>query len=297
MKSCTRCSASPAREISMQNAIEVNGLTKLYGGFSLDNVSFTLPTGCIMGLIGENGAGKSTTIRLLLGLAKRTSGEVRVLGADPETAEPELREEIGAVFDDCPFPETMSLRDVRKILSAAYRHFDGGRFDALALKFGLPEKQKIKEYSRGMRMKLSISAALSHGARLLILDEPTSGLDPVARDELLDILLDYIQDERCSVLISSHILSDLEKACDYITFIHTGRVVFSEEKDELLEKYVIAKGSEREIAALDPEAVVGVRRGAFGSEALVKRAAGEHLTHERASIEDIMLYYIKGDAK
>ena len=119
----------------------------------------------------------------------------------------------------------------------------------------------------------------------------------MARDELLDILLDYIQDERCSVLISSHILSDLEKACDYITFIHTGRVVFSEEKDELLEKYVIAKGSEREIAALDPEAVVGVRRGAFGSEALVKRAAGEHLTHERASIEDIMLYYIKGDAK
>ena len=281
----------------MQNAIEVNGLTKLYGGFSLDNVSFTLPTGCIMGLIGENGAGKSTTIRLLLGLAKRTSGEVRVLGADPETAEPELREEIGAVFDDCPFPETMSLRDVRRILAAAYRHFDDGRFDSLTLKFGLPEKQKIKEYSRGMRMKLSIAAALSHGARLLILEEPTSGLDTVARDELLDILLDYIQDERCSVLISSHILSDLEKACDYITFIHAGRVVFSEEKDELLEKYVIAKGSEREIAALDPEAVVGVRRGAFGSEALVKRAAGEHLTHERASIEDIMLYYIKGDAK
>ena len=281
----------------MTNAIEVKGLSKLYGGFSLDGVSFTLPSGCIMGLIGENGAGKSTTIRLLLGLARRSGGEVRVLGEDPETAEPELREEIGVVFDDCPFPETMSLRDVRRILAAAYRHFDGALFYALASKFGLPERQKIKEYSRGMKMKLSIAAALSHGARLLILDEPTSGLDPVARDELLDVLLDFIQDERNSVLISSHILSDLEKACDYITFIHTGRVVFSEEKDELLDKYVIARGSEREIDALDPDAVVGVRRGAFGCEALVERAAGIHLTHERASIEDIMLYYIKGDAK
>lgn len=281
----------------MQNAIEVKGLTKLYGSFSLDHVSFSLPTGCIMGLIGENGAGKSTTIRLLLGLARRSGGEVRVLGEDPETAEPELREEIGVVFDDCPFPETMNLCNVRRILSAAYRRFDGERFDALALKFGLDKKKQIKEYSRGMRMKLSIAAALSHGARLLILDEPTSGLDPVARDELLDVLLDFIQNERHSVLISSHILSDLEKACDYITFIHTGRVVFSEEKDELLEKYVIAKGSEREIAALDPDAVIGVRHGAFGSEALVERSAGERLTHERASIEDIMLYYIKGDAK
>ena len=281
----------------MQNAIECRNLSKDYGVFKLDRVNFTLPTGCIMGLIGENGAGKSTTIRLLLGLAKRSGGEVKVLGADPETAEPELREEIGVVMDDCPFPESMTLRDVRKILAAAYRHFDGARFDSLGLKFSLPERQKIKEYSRGMRMKLSIAAALSHGSRLLILDEPTSGLDPVARDELLDILLEFIQDERNSVLISSHILSDLEKACDYITFINTGRVVFSDEKDELLGKYVIAKGSEREIDALDRDAVVGVRRGAFGCEALVERRAGEHLTHERASIEDIMLYYIKGDAK
>lgn len=279
------------------NSIEVRGLCKRYGAFALDNVSFTLPTGCIMGLIGENGAGKSTTIRLLLGLAKRSGGEVSVLGCDPETAEPELREEIGVVMDDCPFPETMTLRDVRRILAAAYRHFDGAKFDSLGLKFALPERQKIKDYSRGMRMKLSIAAALSHGSRLLILDEPTSGLDPVTRDELLDILLDFIQDEGHSVLISSHILSDLEKACDYITFIHSGRVIFSEEKDELLDKYVIAKGSEREISALDSDAVVGVRRGAFGSEALVERRAAGALTHERASIEDIMLYYIKGDAK
>lgn len=281
----------------MINAIEVKGLSKRYGGFTLDKVSFTLPAGCIMGLIGENGAGKSTTIRLLLGLASRSAGEVNVLGADPEACDEEVREEIGVVMDDCPFPETLALNDVKKILAAAYRNFDAERFDSLALKLALPERKRIKDYSRGMRMKLSIAAALSHGARLLILDEPTSGLDPVARDELLDILLDFIQNESHSVLISSHILSDLEKACDYITFIHSGRVVFSEEKDELLDKYVIAKGSAREIDALDPSAVVGVRHGAFGCEALVKRSAGEHLTHERAGIEDIMLYYIKGDAK
>lgn len=279
------------------NAIEVRGLTKRYKGFALDSVSFTLPSGCIMGLIGENGAGKSTTIRLLLGLARRTGGEVRVLGADPETAEPELREEIGVVMDECPFPESFTCREVGKILAAAYRHFEAEKFAGMCADFGLDGKRRIKDYSRGMKMKLSIAAALSHGARLLLLDEPTSGLDPVARDELLDILLDFIQDESRSVLISSHILSDLEKACDYITFIHKGRSVFSEEKDALLEKYVIAKGSEREIAALDAAHVVGVRRSQFGCEALVERGAEGSLLTERAGIEDIMLYYVKGDAK
>ena len=277
----------------MVNAIEVRGLTKAYKGFSLDSVSFTLPSGCIMGLIGENGAGKSTTIRLLLGLAKRSGGFVRVLGEDPETAEPEFREELGVVMDECPFPESFSCR----VLAAGYRRFEPEGFAGMCEGFGLDGRRRIKDYSRGMKMKLSIAAALSHGARLLLLDEPTSGLDPVARDELLDILLDFIQDESRSVLISSHILSDLEKACDYITFIHAGRSVFSEEKDALLEKYVLAKGSEREIAALDRSRVLGVRRGQFGCEALVERGAAGQLFTERAGIEDIMLYYIKGDAK
>ena len=281
----------------MVNAMEVRGLTKRYERFSLDAVSFTLPSGCIMGLIGENGAGKSTTIRLLLGLAKRSGGEVRVLGEDPETAEPKFREELGVVMDECPFPESFSCRDVGRVLAAVYRHFEPEEFAKMCGSFGLDNKQRIKDYSRGMKMKLSIAAALSHGARLLLLDEPTSGLDPVARDELLDILLDFIQDERRSVLISSHILSDLEKACDYITFIHKGRSIFSEEKDLLLDKYVLAKGSEREIAALDPDRVVGVRRGQFGCEALVERGAEGGLVTERAGIEDIMLYYIKGDAE
>ena len=281
----------------MVNAIEARGLTKEYKGFSLDSVSFTLPSGCIMGLIGENGAGKSTTIRLLLGLARRSGGEVRVLGADPETAEPEFREELGVVMDECPFPESFSCRDAGCMLAAAYRHFEPDKFAQMCENFGLDNKKRIKDYSRGMKMKLSIAAALSHGARLLLLDEPTSGLDPVARDELLDVLLGFIQDENRSVLISSHILSDLEKACDYITFIHAGRSVFSEEKDALLEKYVLAKGSESEISALDAGRVVGVRRGQFGCEALVERGAAGRLLTERAGIEDIMLYYIRGDAK
>ena len=162
----------------MQNAIEVRSLAKRYSAFTLDGVSFTLPRGCIMGLIGENGAGKSTTIRLLLGLARRDGGDVSVLGEDPQGASRELRERIGVVFDDCPFPEAMTLRDVRRLLSAAYKRFNAAKFDSLGLRFALPERQKIKDYSRGMKMKLSIAAALSHGAELLILDEPTSGLDP-----------------------------------------------------------------------------------------------------------------------
>ena len=281
----------------MANLIEARGLKKRFARFELGGVDLVLPAGCILGLIGENGAGKSTTIGLLLGLLHRDGGEVRVLGEDPETAEPEFREELGVVMDECPFPESFSCRDVGRVLAAGYRRFEPEGFAEMCEGFGLDGKRRIKDYSRGMKMKLSIAAALSHGARLLLLDEPTSGLDPVARDELLDILLDFIQDESRSVLISSHILSDLEKACDYITFIHAGRSVFSEEKDALLEKYVLAKGSEREIAALDRSRVLGVRRGQFGCEALVERGAAGQLFTERAGIEDIMLYYIKGDAK
>ena len=194
------------------NSIEVRGLCKRYGAFALDNVSFTLPTGCIMGLIGENGAGKSTTIRLLLGLAKRSGGEVSVLGCDPETAEPELREEIGVVMDDCPFPETMTLRDVRRILAAAYRHFDGAKFDSLGLKFALPERQKIKDYSRGMRMKLSIAAALSHGSRLLILDEPTSGLDYSSMVNVSSLLHELAEQGK-TLLVTTHDYEFLAAAC------------------------------------------------------------------------------------
>ena len=281
----------------MENAIEVEGLTKHYKGFTLDGLSFSLPSGCIMGFIGENGAGKSTTIRLLLGLARPDGGSVRLLGQDPYSAGTALREQLGVVMDDCGIPETLSLRDMRRILAAGYRTFEPDKFDALAARFELPEKKPVKDYSRGMRMKLSLTAALSHDCRLLILDEATSGLDPVVRDELLDLFLEFIQDEGRSVFVSSHILSDLEKVCDYISFIHGGRMVFSEEKDALLEKYVVAKLSEAELRALDPAKVAGVRRSAFGAEALVERSAARGLVSDPAGIEDIMLFYLRGEGK
>ena len=281
----------------MEYAIEVEGLTKHYKGFTLDNVSFRLPSGCIMGFIGENGAGKSTTIRLLLGLASADSGRVRLLGEDPESAGTDLREHLGVVMDDCCVPETLCLRDLRSVLRAGYRSFDEARFKALAERFELPERKSVRDYSRGMRMKLSLTAALSHDCRLLILDEATSGLDPVVRDELLDLFLEFIQDEGHSIFVSSHILSDLEKVCDYISFIHGGRLIFSEEKDALLEKYVVAKLSEAELRALDPAKVAGVRRSAFGVEALVERGAARGLVCDPAGIEDIMLYYLRGEGK
>lgn len=283
--------------MNMENALEVKGLTKHYKGFTLDDVSFSLPAGCTMGFIGENGAGKSTTIRLMLGLARADAGTVRLLGEDPDEGGAALRERLGVVMDDCGIPEALSLRDMRRILAAGYRTFEPDKFDALAARFQLPERKMVKDYSRGMRMKLSLAAALSHDCRLLILDEATSGLDPVVRDEILDLFLEFIQDEDHSIFVSSHILSDLEKVCDYITFIHGGRIIFSEEKDTLLEKYVVAKLSDAELRALDPSKVAGVRRSAFGAEALVERGAARGLICDPAGIEDIMLYYLRGERK
>ncbi|MFR5782379.1 MAG: ATP-binding cassette domain-containing protein, partial [Oscillospiraceae bacterium] len=187
-------------------------------------------------------------------------------------------------LDACGIPETLSLRDMRRILAAGYRTFDAAKFEALAARFSLPERKAVKDYSCGMRMKLSLACALSHDCRLLILDEATSGLDPVVRDELLDIFLEFIQDEGHSIFVSSHILSDLEKVCDYITFIHGGKIVFSEEKDALLEKYVVAKLSEAELRSLEPGKVAGVRRSSFGAEALVERSAARGLVCDPASI-------------
>lgn len=278
----------------MENAIVVKNLSKKYKGFTLDNVSFTLPSGCIMGFIGANGAGKSTTIRLMLDLAKRDSGEISILGADPSTASADLKERIGVVMDECGFPETLNLRDIGTIMSKCYRTWDSARFSELSTKFDLPLKKQVKEYSRGMKMKLSIAVALSHDSRVLILDEATSGLDPVVRDEVLDVFLEFIQDEGHSIFISSHIMSDLEKVCDYITFIRDGRVLLSQEKDLLREKYLVVKCSESELENIEKSAVVGVRRSRFGVEALVERRfVPKGVISDPAGLEDIMLYFVK----
>ncbi len=278
----------------MENAIVVKNLSKKYKGFALDNVSFTLPSGCIMGFIGANGAGKSTTIRLMLGLAKRDGGQVSVLGEDPASASPKLKEHIGVVMDECGFPETLNLKDIGIIMSKCYTTWNSARFSELSSKFELPYKKQIKEYSRGMKMKLSIAVALSHDSRVLILDEATSGLDPVVRDEVLDVFLEFIQDEGHSIFISSHIMSDLEKVCDYITFIRDGKVLLSQEKDLLREKYLVVKCSESELENIDKDAVIGVRRNRFGVEALVeRRLVPRGMIADPAGLEDIMLYFVK----
>ncbi len=282
----------------MDTALEVRGLCKKYDGFTLDHVSFRLPAGCIMGFIGENGAGKSTTIRLILDLARKDAGDIFMLGQNGTANDRRIRENLGVVMDETSFPENLGAADINTVLNSIYRTWDKGRFKSLCRRFSLPDKKAVKEYSRGMKMKLAIAAALSHDSKLLILDEATSGLDPIVRDEILDVFLEFIQDETHAVLISSHILSDLEKICDYITFIHQGKIVFSEEKDALLDAYRILKCSAAEFAMLDPAIVKGCRHSAFGVEALVPRSAvrpGQ--TAERAGIEDVMLFYVKGDAQ
>lgn len=276
----------------MSNALEINGLTKRFSDFTLDHIDLTLPNGCIMGLIGENGAGKSTLLKLILGLLHPDEGEARVLGSTCLADSPTRKEHIGVVMDESCFPENLTLRNVAAISRRCYQTWDENRFSAWAKRFGLPESKMIKAFSRGMKMKLSIAVALSHDSHLLLLDEATSGLDPIVRDELLDVLLDFIQDENHSILLSSHIVSDLEKICDYITFLHHGRIVFSHPKDELLESYVLAKGSEASIGTIAPDSVIGVKRSSFGAEALIRRdALPDGMVADSPSLEDIMLFF------
>lgn len=278
------------------NAIEIRGLCKSYEGFQLDHVDLTLPEGCVMGFIGENGAGKSTTINLILDFIRADSGEVLLYGEPNTSAFPAMKEDIGVVIDEDCFPETLNLRDINSILRSAFKRWSEETFYGYVKRFGLPEKKKIKEYSKGMRMKLSIAAALSHGAKLLILDEATSGLDPVVRDELLDLLYDFVQDEHHAIFLSSHITSDLEKICDYVTFLHRGRVVFSEEKDALCERLGILKCTREQLRELDGKAVLGVRESSFGAEALVERdGVPAGLLTERATLDDIIVFLAKGE--
>lgn len=278
----------------MDNSISVRDLCKRFDGFTLDNVSFQVPKGRIVGFIGENGAGKSTTINLILNELKKDGGAVEILGRDH--TDPAVRSDVGVVFDACNFPEVFTARDVAKIFSGIYPVWDGGLFQEYLKRFSLPERQRIKSYSKGMKMKLAIAGALSHRPKLLILDEATAGLDPVIRDEILDILLDFIQDEDHAVFFSSHITSDIQKIADYVVLIHQGRIIFEEEKDVLLDQYGIlrcGKGTE-----VEPEDVIVRRETSVSTEYLVRdrRAAGKKYPKavaDPASLEDIMLFYIK----
>ncbi|MCI9406353.1 MAG: ABC transporter ATP-binding protein [Oscillospiraceae bacterium] len=280
----------------MDAILRLSGLCKKYDGFSLDNVSFSLPYGCIMGFVGENGAGKSTTIKAILNLIRRDQGEIQVFGKDNIQEELEIKEQIGVVFDSLNLPEMIRPLDVGRMMKSVYRQWDSAKYTQYLAQFQLPAKKLVKDLSRGMKMKLAIAVALSHNAQLLLLDEATSGLDPIVRDEILDILLEFIQDESRGVLFSSHITGDLEKIADYVTFIHQGKILLSEPKDLLLEKYGVIQCTKEELAALDKSAVVGVRRHQFGVEALVekKKISGAH-TVDKASIEDIMLFIVRGE--
>lgn len=281
------------------NAIEIKGLEKRYDGFQLGSFDLTLPSGCIMGLVGENGAGKSTTIKLIMNAIGRDAGEISVLGVDNRSAEfRDVKEDIGVVLDEAYFPEVMSARNVGKVMALTYKNWDAAAFEGYLKKFSLAPDKIFKDYSRGMRMKLAIAAALSHGAKLLILDEATSGLDPMARDELLDIFNDFTRDENCSILLSSHIVSDLEKICDYIAFLHRGRLVLCEEKDRLLEEYALIRLTEERLRELPEESIISRRASGYATEALVLRGGiPAAIPTEHTSLEDIILFMAKGDER
>ena len=278
----------------MENALEVRGINKKYKHFRLKDVNITIPKGYLLGFIGANGAGKTTTIKSILNLIRTDSGEVYIYGKKNTELTREEKERIGVVMDRLMAPKNISWKQLDNIMKNIYKSWDSGKFADMCMKAGLPEKGKIDTYSKGMEMKLAIACAMSHDPWLLIMDEPTSGLDPMARGEVLDMLLEFLQDENHSVLMSSHITSDLEKVADYITFIRNGEIIMSEEREEMLSKYALLKCSDEELARIPHDAVVSHKKGKFGTERLViKDRIGddEGLILDRATIDDIMIFY------
>ena len=284
----------------MENILEIKNLCKKYKDFELKNINIELPKGMIMGLIGENGAGKTTTIRAILNLLNDTSGEIKIFGLDNEEYEKQIKEDIGVVLDDSFFSENMNPKDINKIMRNIYKNWDESVYIKYLDNFKLPSNQNIKEYSSGMKMKLKLAVALSHKAKLLILDEPTSGLDPIARNGILDVFQEFIQDENNSILVSSHITSDLEHIADYITFISDGNIIFCKSKDELLDNYGIVKCSEEQFKEIDQKDYINYKKSKYEYELLIedrmefKRKYNIQII-DKPSIENIMLIYIKGD--
>lgn len=280
------------------NAIELKQVKKRYGDFALNDVNLTLPQGCVLGLIGENGAGKSTLIRMMCGMCKPDGGEVVVLGerAGRSAAFTRVKQDIGVVLDEACLPDELTAPQIAQCMRGIYTHWDDEVFGGFMRRFALPEDKAIRHYSRGMKMKLAIAAAMSHHAKLLLLDEATSGLDPIVRDDILDVFNEFTRQEDHSVLISSHIVSDLEKICDYVVFIHKGNVILSEEKDRLLEKYALLAMERTQYDAM-PKA--GVRRmlDAHGMvRVLMEREYVPHgMPLERLGLEDMMLMIEKGE--
>ena len=282
------------------NALSIQNLCKTYDGFSLKNVSFDVPQGSIMGFIGQNGAGKTTTIKAILNIIKKDSGSIEIFGLDHINEEKKIKENIAAVFDEIPFPEDFHAKNINKIMRGIYRQWNEKTFYEYLERFGIPEKKKISKLSKGMKMKLQIATALSHNAKFLIMDEATTGLDPVVRNEILDIFFDYIQDEEHTILMSSHITSDLERIADSITLIDNGEILLSGYKDDLLEQHAILKCSKNTYQMIDKQDIISEKITAFGVEALVhdkksciKKYQDNGVIFDSASLEDIMLFYVK----
>jgi len=285
----------------MDNAIEILGLRKAYKRFALDDVTFNVPQGYVMGLIGPNGAGKTTVIKLIMNLIRRNAGEVRVFGLDNLRHEREVKARIGFVYDVPRFPEDLRLGQIASALAPFYPKWDGGRFLALLDEFELSSRTVIKKLSHGMKMKFALAMALAHDADLILMDEPTAGLDPVFRFELLEKLRAFIQDERKTVLFSSHITSDLERVADFITFIHKGRIVFSAGKDAILESWGVVRASDGSVRPDDIPGLRGYKQSEFSLEALTsdiaaaRKRLGGSAACDKASLEDIMFFVSRGE--
>lgn len=285
-----------------ENAIEIQGLTKKYDGFTLDNISFNVPKGSIMGFIGQNGAGKTTTIRALLGIIRYDSGKITMLGMDNKENEYEIKEQIAVVFDELPFQEMFNAKQISIMMSGIYRDWNKTKFEEYLDLFQLPMRKKCGKFSKGMKMKLQIATALSHNAKLLIMDEATTGLDPVVRNEILDIFREYLQDDQRSILMSSHITSDLEKIADSITFIDRGKLLISGYKDDILDNHAVIRCTKEDYKSIDKADIISARLSDYGAEVMVadkiaakKKYSGALI--EKTTLEEIMLFYVNASKK
>lgn len=284
----------------MENLIEIQGLCKHYKDFTLDHIDLTVPEGQIVGLIGENGAGKTTTLKALLGVIRPDGGTIRLLGGDP--GDPAIRSQVGVVFEDSYFYGGLCARQIDRIMAGIHATWDSALFHGYCRRFDLEEGKPVKDFSRGMRMKMSLATALAHRPKLLVMDEATSGLDPVVRDDILDLFLEFVQEEDHAILVSSHITSDLEKVADYIVFLHQGRVVFCKPKDELRYRYGVLRCGQAQFADLDPADMVACRRQDYEWEVLVADRDAARRKYPKAvvdpaTMDEIMLLYVKGERR
>lgn len=282
----------------MTNAIEIRDLCKSYPGFELDHLNLTLPSGYILGFVGENGAGKSTTIRMLLNLTDKDSGDVSILGHDPSEADASWKNDVGAVLDTMGLPSMLKADQVGKIMADAFTNWDSDKYEYYLKRLDVPKDKKFMDMSNGTKMKLGIAIALSHDAKVLILDEATNGLDPLVRDDVNEILMEFTRQPDHSIFISSHIVSDLEKICDYIAFIHKGKLMLCEEKDKLSSEYGILSCTEDDLDTIDSDAILHITKNAYGCQAVVRRdSIPAGLSISQITIEELFVLMAKEEIK